>query len=158
MALRPLEGAPRGRSGDIGGITTDRRAVLSVLRRLRPPEGQTNPLPLWEELRAIGDVVPAPWGGYFVTSYEACSQVLRGRTWLVPDINWQERQPDLERRHAPATQEMSHALSQLDAPTHTCQRRSLGNLFDRRTLEDLGAPSARTASALAAKTSCSRKG
>ncbi|MGW4603581.1 cytochrome P450 [Streptomyces sp. NPDC004532] len=122
---------------DIGGITTDRRAVISVLRRLRSPEGQTNPLPLWEELRGMGDVVPAPWGGYFVTSYEACSQVLRGRTWLVPDINWQERQPDLERWHAPATQEMSHALSRLNAPTHTCQRRSLGNLFDRRTLEEM---------------------
>ncbi|MFE1856963.1 cytochrome P450, partial [Streptomyces sp. NPDC059489] len=52
---------------DIGGITTDRRAVISVLRRLRSPEGQTNPLPLWEELRGMGDVVPAPWGGYFVT-------------------------------------------------------------------------------------------
>ncbi|MFE1856954.1 cytochrome P450, partial [Streptomyces sp. NPDC059489] len=52
------------------GITTssiDCRAVISVLRRLRCPEGQTNPLPLWEELRGMGDVVPAPWGGYFVT-------------------------------------------------------------------------------------------
>ncbi|MGW1047106.1 cytochrome P450 [Streptomyces sp. NPDC002547] len=120
-----------------GGITTDRRTVISVLRRLRSPEGQSNPLPLWEELRTMGDVVPAPWGGYFITGFAACSQVLRSRTWLVPDINWQERQPDLERWNAPATQEMSHALSRLNAPTHTCQRRSLGNLFDRRTLEQI---------------------
>ncbi|MFF8592130.1 cytochrome P450 [Streptomyces sp. NPDC015220] len=122
--------------GDIGD-RTDRRAVISVLRRLLSPEGQANPLPVWEELRGMGDVVPAPWGGYFVTGYEACSQVLRGRTWLVPDIAWQERQPDPERWHAPATQEMSNALSRLNAPAHTCQRRGLGNLFDRRTLQEM---------------------
>ena len=122
---------------DISGITTDRRAVISVLRRLRSPEGQTNPLPLWDELRAMGDVVPAPWGGYFVTGFEACSQVLRGRNWLVPDIAWQERQPDPERWQALATQEMSHTLSRLNAPAHTSRRRSLGNLFDRRTLEEM---------------------
>ncbi|MET8950961.1 cytochrome P450 [Streptomyces sp. NPDC004393] len=83
----------------------------------------------------MGDVVPAPWGGYFITGFEACSQVLRGRNWLVPDIAWQERQPDPERWQSLATQEMSHVLSRLNAPVHTCQRRALGNLFDRHTLD-----------------------
>ncbi|MET7851043.1 cytochrome P450 [Streptomyces avermitilis] len=123
--------------GVIGGTTPDRRAVISVLRRLRSPEGQSNPFPLYGELRTMGDVVPAPWGGYFVTGFEACSQVLRGRNWLAPDFAWQERQPDAERWQAPATREMSHTLSRLNAPAHTCQRRSLGNLFDRRTIEDM---------------------
>ncbi|MFD8612225.1 cytochrome P450 [Streptomyces sp. NPDC059631] len=118
----------------IDGRTVDRRAVISVLRRLRSPQGQTDPLPLWAELRAMGDVVPAPWGGYLVTGFEACSQVLRGRTWLVPDLAWQDRLPDPGRWQAPATREMSHALSRLNAPAHTCRRRSLGNLFDRQTL------------------------
>ncbi|MFJ5528678.1 cytochrome P450 [Streptomyces sp. NPDC093261] len=122
---------------DIGGISIDRRAVISVLRRLRSTDGQHNPLPVWAELRAMGDVVPAPWGGYFVTGFEACSQVLRDRNWLVPDIAWQERRPDPERWQALATQEMSHALSRLNAPAHTCQRRALGNLFDRQTLESM---------------------
>ncbi|WP_055494701.1 cytochrome P450 [Streptomyces sp. TP-A0356] len=122
---------------DSGGISSDRRAVISVLRRLRSLEGQSNPHPLWEELRSMGDVVPAPWGGYFVTGFEACSQVLRGRNWLVPDIAWQERRLDPERWQAPATREMSHTLARLNAPTHTAQRRSLGNLFDRQTLEEL---------------------
>ncbi|OIJ94867.1 cytochrome P450 [Streptomyces colonosanans] len=85
----------------------------------------------------MGDVVPAPWGGYFVTGFEASSQVLRGRNWLAPDIAWQERQPDPERWQAPATQEMSHTLSRLNAPDHTCQRRSLGNVFDRQTLDKM---------------------
>ncbi|GAB1329041.1 cytochrome P450 [Streptomyces sp. NPDC093260] len=120
--------------GDIGG-GLDRRAVISVVRRLRSPEGQADPLPLWKELRDMGDVVPAPWGGHFVTGFEVCNQVLRGRDWLAPDIAWQERQPAPERWHAPATREMSHTLSRLNAPEHTCQRRGLGNLFDRGTLE-----------------------
>ncbi len=123
--------------GDISGTTTDRRAVISLLRRLRSPEGQSNPLPVWDRLRALGDVVPAPWGGYLVTGYDACNQVLRGRNWLVPDFAWQERQPNPERWQAPAVEAMSRALFRLNAPAHTCQRRSLGNLFDRNTLESL---------------------
>ncbi|OIK07301.1 cytochrome P450 [Streptomyces monashensis] len=121
--------------GDIRGTTTDRRAVISLLRRLRSGEGQANPLPVWAGLRALGDVVPAPWGGFFVTGFDACNQVLRGRNWLVPDFAWQQRQPDTRRWHAPATQEMTRTLSRLNAPAHTSQRRALGNLFDRRTLE-----------------------
>ncbi|GAA3506440.1 cytochrome P450 [Streptomyces prasinosporus] len=121
--------------GDIRGTTTDRRAVISLLRRLRSDEGQANPLPVWEELRSMGDVVRAPWGGYFVTGFDACSQVLRGRNWLVPDFAWQERQPDPERWRALATQEMTRTLPRLNAPAHTCQRRALGNPFDRTTLQ-----------------------
>ncbi|WP_309063520.1 cytochrome P450 [Streptomyces sp.] len=123
--------------GDIRGTTTDRRAVISLLRRLRSGEGQANPLPIWEEMRSMGDVVRAPWGGYFVTGFDACSQVLRGRNWLVPDFAWQERQPDRERWQAPATQEMTRTLPRLNAPTHTCQRRALGNPFDRASLQAL---------------------
>jgi cytochrome P450 len=86
----------------------------------------------------MGDVVPAPWGGLFVTGFEACSQVLRGRTWLVPDFAWQKRQPNPERWQAPATREMTHALSRLNAPVHTSQRRSLNNPFDHHALDVLG--------------------
>ncbi|MGW5332587.1 cytochrome P450 [Streptomyces bauhiniae] len=123
--------------GDISGTTIpDRRAVISLLRRLRSPEGQNNPQPVWQELRALGDVIPAPWaGGYFATGFEVCNQILRGRYWLTPDFAWQERQPDATRWHAPATQEMSRTLSRLNAPAHTCQRRALGNLFDRNSLD-----------------------
>ncbi|MFE4050216.1 cytochrome P450 [Streptomyces sp. YIM B13518] len=121
--------------GDIRGTTHDRLAVTSLIRRLRTVEGQTDPLPVWEGLRALGEVVRAPWGGYLVTGFEACSQVLRSRTWLVPDFAWQERQPDPRRWQELATQELTRTLSRLNAPTHTCQRRALGNPFDRATLE-----------------------
>lgn len=85
----------------------------------------------------MGDVVRAPWNAYFVTGFDTCSEVLRGRNWLAPDFAWQERQADTERWDAVATQEMTKTLSRLNAPEHTCQRRSLGNLFDRSTIQRL---------------------
>ncbi|KUN06054.1 cytochrome [Streptomyces yokosukanensis] len=121
--------------GDIRGTTIDRRAVIPFLRRLRSDEGQVDPRPIWDELRALGELVPAPWGGYFVTGFDTCSQVLRGRNWLVPDFAWQERRSDTARWQDPATREMTRTLSRLNAPAHTFQRRALGNLFDRGTLE-----------------------
>ena len=86
-------------------MTADRRTVVSLLQRLRSAEGLAEPLPIYDELRALGDLVPAPWGGYLVTGFDACDQVLRDRNWLVPDFAWQERQVDTARWHAPATQE-----------------------------------------------------
>ncbi|WP_330341544.1 cytochrome P450 [Streptomyces sp. NBC_00557] len=121
--------------GVIRGTTTDRRAVIPLLRRLRSAEGQADPFPVWDELRALGEVVPAPWGGYFVTGFDLCNQILRGRDWLVPDFAWQERQPDPARWQHPATREMTRTLSRLNPPEHTLRRRALGNLFDRGTLE-----------------------
>ncbi|MET9450937.1 cytochrome P450 [Streptomyces cinerochromogenes] len=123
--------------GVIRGTTPDRRAVIPLLRRLRSDEGRADPLPVWDELRALGEVVPAPWGGYFVTGFDTCNQVLRGRNWLVPDFDWQERRPDPARWREPATREMTRTLSRLNPPVHTAQRRALGNLFDRGTLETL---------------------
>jgi cytochrome P450 len=122
---------------DTGTRTAERRAVISLLQRLRSPQGLADPLPVYAELRGIGDLVPAPWGGYLVTGFDACNQVLRDRDWLVPDFAWQERQTDTNRWQAPATQEMSRTLSRLNPPDHTRQRRSLGNLFDRGTLQAL---------------------
>ncbi|MFF2406265.1 cytochrome P450 [Streptomyces sp. NPDC058092] len=85
----------------------------------------------------MGDVVRAPWDAYFVTGFDACREVLRGRNWLAPDFAWQERQEDARKWDAIATQEMTKTLARLNAPEHTCQRRSLGNLFDRSTIERL---------------------
>lgn len=114
-----------------------RRAVVGLLRRLNSPEGQADPYGILAELRTMGDVVRAPWDGYFVTGFDTCAKVLRGRGWLTPDFAWQERQEDSERWEAVATREMTGTLSRLNAPEHTCQRRSLGNLFDRSTIERL---------------------
>ncbi|QKW08528.1 cytochrome P450 [Streptomyces sp. NA04227] len=85
----------------------------------------------------MGEIVPAPWGGHLVTGFETCNQILRSREWLVPDFDWQSRQTDTARWQATGTREMSKTLMRLNPPEHTRQRRSLGNLFDRNTIEDL---------------------
>ncbi len=88
----------------------------------------------------MGDVVPAPWGGYLLLSYEICDQVLRSRKWATFDAAWRVRQGEGTRWSAPAAQMLSHTLQGLNPPVHTQQRRSLGNVFDRGTLDDLRGP------------------
>lgn len=123
--------------GERVDISSDRRAVVSLMRRLRSPEGQANPAGIYDALHAMGDVVPAPWNAYLVTGYEACSQVLRGRNWLALDAAWQERQPENYRWHNRASSDMNKTLTRLNAPDHPLQRRCLGNLFGRDTMNTL---------------------
>ncbi|UQA91015.1 cytochrome P450 [Streptomyces halobius] len=112
----------------------DRRAVISLFSRLRTASGQANPLPVYAELRSMGDVVPAPWGGYLITSYGLCDQVLRDKAWQVPDSAWRARQGDGTRWGARSSREMSRTMPALNGAQHTRVRRSVGNMFDRKTL------------------------
>ncbi len=123
------------------GTVPDRRSIVSVMARLRTPAGQADPYPLYAELREMGDVVPAPWGGHLLTSYEVCSEVLRGKAWHVPDAAWRARQgADAVRWDRPAVHSLSRTLSGLNPPEHPRQRRALGNIFDRSTLSALQKP------------------
>ncbi|MFR9672919.1 cytochrome P450 [Streptomyces sp. TR06-5] len=119
------------------------------MARLRTPAGQADPFPLYAELREMGEVVPAPWGGHLVTSYDAANEVLRGKSWLVPDADWRARQgADAVRWDRPAVHSLSRTLSGLNPPEHPRQRRALGNIFDRNTLAGLRGPVAKTVETL----------
>jgi cytochrome P450 len=122
----------------------DRRSVVSILSQLRKPAGQSNPLPLYRQLRSLGDVVPAPWGGHLVTSYKVCDEVLRDKAWQVPDGGWRARQGDGSRWTAASSREMSRTLPGLNPPHHTRVRRSVGNMFDRRSLGAISSTVAKT--------------
>ncbi|UKY54301.1 cytochrome P450 [Streptomyces inhibens] len=113
----------------------DRRTVVSLFSRLRTAGGQSNPLPLYAKLRAMGEIVQAPWGGHLATSYTVCHQVLRSRSWRVPDTGWRTRQDDAGRWSAAASRQMGDTLPMLNSPYHTQVRRSLGNMFDRKSLD-----------------------
>ncbi|MFD5395786.1 cytochrome P450 [Streptomyces sp. NPDC127097] len=115
----------------------DRRSVVSLFSRLRTADGQSNSLPLYAKLRAMGDIVQAPWGGYLATSYGLCHQLLRSRSWRVPDSAWRARQDDAARWNASASRQMGDTLPMLNPPHHTRVRRSLGNVFDRKSLADM---------------------
>ncbi|WP_327111539.1 cytochrome P450 [Streptomyces sp. NBC_01341] len=125
----------------------DRRASASLFSRLRTVRGQADPFPIYAELLARGEVVPAPWGGSLVTGYAACDQVLRSRQWLEPDRSWRERQGPGTRWNAPSSREMSHTLAALNPPDHTRVRRAAGT-FDRATVEHIGRNVSRTADQL----------
>jgi cytochrome P450 len=84
----------------------------------------------------MGEVLPTPWGGYLLTGYDLCDQVLRSRDWLVIDDGWKARQGS-DRWTGFAHQELSRTLQGLNPPHHTRHRRSLGNPFDRATLARL---------------------
>ncbi|MFD1830686.1 cytochrome P450 [Streptomyces desertarenae] len=114
-----------------------RRAVVSLLSRLRTSAGQANPFPYYAELRSMGEVVPAPWGGHLITSFALCDRLLRSREWLVPDSGWRARQGAATRWSAASSREMSRTLPGLNPPEHTRVRRAAGNMFDRRSLEDI---------------------
>ncbi|MBT3150067.1 cytochrome P450 [Streptomyces sp. CHD11] len=122
--------------------STDRRATVSLFSRLRTADGQADPFPFYEELRARGAVSPAPWGGLLVTSYPICEQVLRSGTWLEPDARWREQQDARTRWSAPSSREISRTLPALNPPEHTRVRRSAGT-FDRGTIDRIGSRVAR---------------
>lgn len=112
----------------------DRRASASLFSRLRTAGGQADPFPIYRELLSRGEVIPAPWGGSVVTSFDACDQVLRSRDWLEPDKRWRDRQGPGTRWNASSSREMSNTLAALNPPDHTRVRRAAGT-FDRSTVE-----------------------
>lgn len=115
----------------------DRRSVTALFSRLRTAQGQADPFPYYAKLRSMGDIVPAPWGGYLVTSFDLCDRLLRSRDWLVPDARWRALQGESTRWNAASSREMSKTLPALNPPDHTRVRKATGNMFDRRALEDL---------------------
>ncbi|MFE6409930.1 cytochrome P450 [Streptomyces sp. NPDC057837] len=123
--------------GSVTTPSTDRRATISLFSRLRTADGQADPFPLYAELRARGDVSPAPWGGFLVTGYATCEQVLRNGVWLEPDTRWREQQGARTRWSAPSSREISRTLPALNPPEHTRVRRSAGS-FDRTTIDRIG--------------------
>ncbi|SFF43460.1 Cytochrome P450 [Actinacidiphila alni] len=130
---------------------TDRRRVVSLFSRLRKPGGQESPLPIYAELQAMGDVVPAPWGGHLVTSFGLSDQVLRNRAWRVTDNEWAARQGQGTRWSAASSREIGQTLVRLNPPHHTLMRRSVGNMFDRSALADIKKSVERTTDRLVAR-------
>ncbi|MEW1720181.1 cytochrome P450 [Streptomyces sp. NPDC093109] len=115
----------------------DRRTVTSLFSRLRTRKGQSNPLPLYAEMRNLGDVIPSPWGGHLITSYALCDEVMRSRKWRVPDTQWRTSQHNSARWNTPASLQTAKSLPMLNPPLHTRVRRSAGKMFGRRTLAEL---------------------
>ncbi|MGK5530823.1 cytochrome P450 [Streptomyces sp. URMC 129] len=96
----------------------------------------------------MGEVVPAPWGAFLLTTYDVCDHVLRSKSWVALDSEWRARQGEGNRWAAPASRELGRALQGLNPPQHTRFRRSVGHIFDRATLARLHDPVTRAVDAL----------
>ncbi|MFZ3491815.1 cytochrome P450 [Streptomyces sp. 5.8] len=140
--LAPLKMLILREEATLGSATTtprksQRRELVSLFSKLRESAGQANPLPIYAELRRMGEVIPAPWGGTLVNSYSLAQQVLRDKQWTVPDRAWRIQQGAAARWSSPASLQMSQTLPLLNPPAHTQMRRPLGNVFNQSTLADL---------------------
>lgn len=119
--------------------TTDQRALVSLFSQLRKPSGQANPIPIYKQFIAMGEIFPHPWGGKLVTSYSLSDRILRDKEqWKVLDRAWRIRQGDRNRWSSPASLQMTETLPLLNSPSHTRIRGALGNPFSRRSLLALG--------------------
>ncbi|MGW3562954.1 cytochrome P450 [Streptomyces sp. NPDC000941] len=116
-------------------VTVSRRAVVSLFRHLRD-KGQSDPLPTYQQLMGMGEVIQAPWGGYLVTTYPLCHEILRSKDWKVPDLHWRKHQDHKARWSAFSSLQMGLTLPMLNPPSHTVVRKSLGNPFDGPSLEN----------------------
>lgn len=128
----------RGRSAMGTGTvqSSDRRATVSLFSRLRTARGQSDPFPVYEELRSRGRVAPAPWGGHLVMGFDLCDRLLRSREWAEPDQRWRARQGRSSRWNTPSVREMGHTLPALNPPEHTRVRRAAGS-FDRGSIQQM---------------------
>lgn len=120
--------------------SVDRRSVISLMSALRSPSGQSDIYIHYAKLRAMGEMIPVPWGGLLLNTHDLCDHVLRSTAWHVPDAAWRASQGEASRWAAPSTLEMAGTLPSLNPPLHTQQRRSLGRLFDRESLNALRRP------------------
>lgn len=119
----------------------DHRRAAPLFSRLRKATGQADPFPIYRQMRAMGEVFAAPWGGHVVTSYDLCDKVLRNRhDFLEADSDWRVRQGAESRWTGPSSVGMGKVMNALNGERHTQVRRAAGGMFDRSALEHMQRP------------------
>ena len=113
------------------------RGAGELLAALAEPDGQADPYPLYDRLRALGRAVVAPGGTLVVTGYRDCSALLRDhRLRKEPERalaaagypDWRDR---------PSLRLMFTSILMLDPPAHTRLRRLVSAAFTARRVEGL---------------------
>ncbi|HET8914452.1 MAG TPA: hypothetical protein VFM91_01985, partial [Propionibacteriaceae bacterium] len=74
----------------LGGMYRERALVLywahvrgDLFSRLNLPNHNTDPYPIYEEMRAKGPMLPTRLGNYSTTRHRLCNEVLRSRKFGV---------------------------------------------------------------------------
>ena len=117
----------------LGGMYRERALVLywahvrgDLFSRLNLPNHNTDPYPIYEEMRAKGALLPTRLGNYSTTSHRLCNEVLRSRNFGVSTEDGSE---DLARQVG-----MDLSLLELNPPDHSRIRRLAAPAFTPRRM------------------------
>jgi cytochrome P450 len=116
--------------------TTEPRALVSALVS---PEGRRDPYPLYEALRAHGDLVAVKSGLAVVVGYAACDEALREPRLLVQDAAAYDRVAPGWRAHA-SLRAYTDSMLYRNPPGHAPLRRLAATAFTPRRVEALREP------------------
>jgi cytochrome P450 len=111
-----------------------------LLEVIATPQGQANPYPLYEQMRAQARVSRTSFGPYVVTGYDECQAVLRdprlGRGVGVEDVS-ANLFGDGGTRRGEFLDMSQHNMLMSDPPDHTRLRRLVSRSFTPRQVERL---------------------
>ncbi|WP_052850443.1 cytochrome P450 [Streptomyces avicenniae] len=108
--------------------------TVRLLLRLR---ATSDPAAVYEQLRALGPVLPVPWfRSLLVTGYDECRTILRDPAFVMPDTDWRDRHQPGWRAH-PAMRALYTSLLTSNPPHHTNLRAGLAPLFSRTAVATL---------------------
>jgi cytochrome P450 len=117
----------------LGGVYLQRAQILYSARvrgdlfsRLIYPGDRTDPYEIYEQMRAIGPMLPTRLGNYTTTSYPISHEVLRSRNFGVTPVDGEDiAHNDL----------LDLSLLQLNPPDHTRLRRLAAPAFTPRRMD-----------------------
>lgn len=117
-------------------VAEDISAAEQALLSLITPEGQDNPFPAYAAMRRAAPVLPSALGGYFVTGYDACEQILTSDDFGVPDAAWYDANTPEWRDH-PVKLHLYSTMIGHNPPDHTRLRKLVAHAFTFRRVESL---------------------
>jgi cytochrome P450 len=111
-----------------------------LLEVIATPQGQANPYPLYQKMRAQARVSRTSFGPYVVTGYDECQAVLRDLR-LGRGVGVEEASADLfddgGTRRSEFLEMSQHNMLMSDPPDHTRLRRLVSRSFTARQVERL---------------------
>jgi cytochrome P450 len=117
----------------LGGMYRERARILywaqvrgDLFSRLVLPNHHTDPYQIYEEMRALGPMLPTRLGNYTTTSHRLCNEVLRSRRFAVRPEDGSE---DLANQAG-----LDLSLLELNPPDHTRIRRLTAPAFTPRRM------------------------
>jgi len=117
----------------LGGMYRERARVLywvhvcgDLFSRLILPNHNTDPYPIYDEMRARGPMLPTRLGNYSTTSHRLCNEVLRSRRFGVTP---EDGSDDLANQAG-----LDLSLLELNPPDHTRIRRLAAPAFTPRRM------------------------